>query len=387
MQSRILPSGGPQEEKLSMIPVFRPKLPTASKLLPYLERIDEARWYANFGPLYKEFQARIAAHFGLGADQVVLVSNATIGITLALQAIGLQRPDRQAICPSWTFAATPHAIAAAGLSPVFADVDAETWTLNLDLLDEQDVRSASGIVMVSPFGSLVDTDKWERFSERKGIPVVCDAAASFDAIGRDSFRVGTIPIVISLHATKSLAAAEGAIILCTDPDVVERIRQMSNFGFSTTSVAQVLGTNAKMSEYNCAVGLASLDAWQETRSRLAQIRNYYWEKLRDVSGVTPFGGGQDYVANYMVIETVGDGYQLSNHLAQRGIETRRWWRSGCHQHPAFASYNVKPLPETRRLGIHTLGLPFFTELTEADIDHVVGSVAEYHSKEPALAAH
>lgn len=363
-----------------MIPVFRPKLPKAAELLPYLERIDDARWYSNFGPLYKEFQARLAAHFGLGADQLVLVSNATVGITLALQAIGLQRPDRQAICPSWTFSATPHAIAAAGLSPVFADVDAKTWTLNHDLLDDRDVERASGIVMVSPFGSPVDTEKWEKYAERHGIPVVCDAAASFDAIGRDEFRIGTIPIVISLHATKALPAAEGAIILSTDPDIIERIRQMSNFGFSTTSVAQVLGTNAKISEYNCAVGLAALDVWEKTRARLAEIRDYYRTKLQGIPNLVPFGLGRDYVANYMVIETTGDGYQLSNFLSQRGIETRRWWRSGCHQHPAFASFNVKPLPVTRGLGVHTLGLPFYIDLTENEIDTIVALVAEYQTK-------
>ncbi|MDQ2103341.1 DegT/DnrJ/EryC1/StrS family aminotransferase [Azospirillum isscasi] len=360
-----------------MIPVFRPQLPKAAELLPYLKRIDEARWYSNFGPLHGEFRTRIARHYGLGDDQVVLVSNATVGIALALQAVALKRSAHQCICPSWTFAATPHAIALAGQSPVFADVDAATWTLDADQLAEQDIREASGVVMVSPFGAPIDMTKWERFAERNGIPVVCDAAASFDAIGREEFRIGTIPIVISLHATKPLAAAEGCIILCTDPDIIERIRQISNFGFSTTSVAQVLGTNAKLNEYNCAVGLASLDAWPETREKLTAMREYYWERLDEIPGLKVFGRGRSYVSNYMIIETETDGYQLSNHLAQRGIETRRWWRSGCHQHPAFTSFNVKPLPQTRRLGVHTLGLPFYSDLAKTDIDKIVDAVDEF----------
>lgn len=363
-----------------MIPVFRPKLPIASKILPYIERIDEARWYSNFGPLHTEFRHRIAEHFGLGDDQVAFVNNATIALSLTLAAVGLNRPGRKCICPSWTFAATPHSIAQAGFSPVFADVDAATWTLSAEQLEEDDIRNSSGVMVVSPFGGPVDMNKWKRFAERSGVPVVCDAAASFDSVGREDFQIGTVPIVISLHATKTLGAGEGAIVLCTDPDIIERIRQMTNFGFSTTSVAQVLGTNAKLNEYNCAVGLASLDAWPETRARLIEVRNYYWESLRDIPSISVFGEGRDYVANYMIIETETDGYQLSNHLAQKGIETRRWWRSGCHQHPAFSSFNVRPLPETRRFGVHTLGLPFYGDLSWKDINRVTAAVREFCSR-------
>ncbi|WP_277905331.1 DegT/DnrJ/EryC1/StrS family aminotransferase [Pararhodospirillum photometricum] len=352
--------------------------------MPYIERIDEARWYSNFGPLHNEFRLRIARHFNLGADQVIFLSNATVGIALALQAVGLKRAGNRCVCPSWTFAATPHAIVLAGMSPVFADVDATTWTLNVDQVENDDIHNTAGVVVVSPFGGIVDMDRWERFAERSGVPVVCDAAASFDAVGRGEFRIGTIPIVISLHATKPLGAGEGAIVLCTDPDIIERIRQMSNFGFSTTSVAQVPGTNAKLNEYNCAIGLASLNTWPETRAKIAHLRKYYHEKLEPIDGISVFGVNQDYVSNYMIIETSADGYQLSNHLSQRQIETRRWWRSGCHQHPAFSSFNVRPLPQTRRLGVHTLGLPFFGDITQEEIDKVIDAVGEFCIRSDSL---
>lgn len=267
---------------------------------------------------------------------------------------------------------------------MFADVDATTWTLNVDQVENDDIHNTAGVVVVSPFGGIVDMDRWERFAERSGVPVVCDAAASFDAVGRGEFRIGTIPIVISLHATKPLGAGEGAIVLCTDPDIIERIRQMSNFGFSTTSVAQVPGTNAKLNEYNCAIGLASLNTWPETRAKIAHLRKYYHEKLEPIDGISVFGVNQDYVSNYMIIETSADGYQLSNHLSQRQIETRRWWRSGCHQHPAFSSFNVRPLPQTRRLGVHTLGLPFFGDITQEEIDKVIDAVGEFCIRSDSL---
>ena len=363
-----------------MIPVFRPMLPKADALLPYIRRIDESRWYSNFGPLYKEFQHRIALHFGLENDQVVLVSNATIGLSLAIKATQIQRKNAQCICPAWTFAATPHAIALAGLSPVFADVNDNDWTLSLDKLSSGDLDKASCLVVVSPFGGPVDLQKWETIVEQSGVPVVCDAAASFDAIGRiPRFTIGSIPIVISLHATKPLSTGEGAIILCTDPDLIERIRQTSNFGFSTTSVSQELGTNAKLSEYACAVGLASMDAWPDRRKHLASLLDTYKEKLLSINKLRQFNSADDIVTNYMIIETTGDAYKLSNFLLQRNIESRRWWRSGCHQHPAFSRYHTKPLPQTRKLGMHTLGIPFYPYIGVQTINDIISALREYHS--------
>lgn len=361
-----------------MIPVFRPKLPTVSELIPYLKCIDDARWYSNFGPLSKDFIARLAEYFRVGSDQVVLVSNATVGISLALRAVALERSRRQCLCPAWTFAATPHAILSAGLSPVFSDVDPITWTLDPDQFQDQDIVDASAVVVVSPFGGSVDMVRWERFTERHGIPVVCDAAASFDAVGRlPEFRIGSIPIVISLHATKPLAAGEGAIIVCADPDIIERIRQMSNFGFSTTSVSQIAGTNAKVSEYVCAVGLASLDKWPETRERLASLRRFYLDCLSGIAGVTPFAATCEHVSNYIIVQTEWNALQLSNYLTMNGVETRRWWRGGCHQHPAFAAFNVRPLPQTWHLGTHTLGLPFFIDLEETEIKRIADLVRKW----------
>ncbi|KGP64012.1 hypothetical protein EP47_03570 [Legionella norrlandica] len=368
-----------------MLSVFKPRLPLTSDLIPYLEKIDSNRWYSNFGPLHEEFRQKLAIHFGLGIDQVALASNATVGLALTLEAVSLKRPSKQCICPSWTFAATPHAIIQAGMSPVFLDVDENSWDLNSEQLDEKDFAESSAITVVSPFGQPVNLTKWEKFVERYGVPVVCDAAASFDAVGKlPTFNIGSIPIVISLHATKTLPAGEGAIILCSDPDLIERIRQMSNFGFSTTSVAQTIGTNAKLSEYACAVGLASLQNWQQTRDILLKKTKFYRAGLKNIPSVEVFGSNTNFVANYLIIETKQDSYQLSNFLRERKIDTRRWWRSGCHNHPAFSSYNVKPLPITKRLASHSLGLPFFLDITEEDIESVINAVAEFSYKNNLL---
>src|ERR1700682_5754791 len=111
------------------IPVMRPVLPAADRLLPYLKQIDHARIYSNFGPLALSFERRLAAHFGLPETTVTTVANATLGLALALLAQQV-RPGALCMLPAWTFIASAHAVRLAGLVPYFIDVDARTWALD-----------------------------------------------------------------------------------------------------------------------------------------------------------------------------------------------------------------------------------------------------------------
>ena len=111
---------------LATIPVARPRLPSAARILPYLREIDDAGWYSNHGPLTRRFQAGLAAHWGVLPTEVALLSNATSALTLALLASGAA-PGSRCLMPSWTFAASAGAVRAAGLVPHFVDVRADTW--------------------------------------------------------------------------------------------------------------------------------------------------------------------------------------------------------------------------------------------------------------------
>lgn len=365
-----------------MIPVFRPLLPTAEAIFPYLKRIDQTRWYSNYGPLYEEMRSRLAALFRVDDDQLVLVSNATVGISLALRAVTSPHKNGACLMPSWTFNATAHAALSAGLQPAFVDVDEERWVLDLETVPAQQLDRAAALCVVSPFGAPLNSHRWERVVEERGVPVVIDAAGSIDAVARaPEFEITSTPVVISLHATKALGIGEGAIVLCADPDVIERVRQMANFGFSRDSVAQTVGTNAKLSEYSCAVGLAALDAWPDVRERLRGRSARYAAAFRGLEGVSLYGQGADYAAPYAIVRLEdGDAHHLASALRRSGIETRRWWRSGCHQHPAFASFPANPLPVTRRLSRATLGLPYFVDITNDQIAAVADGVARFAAR-------
>jgi dTDP-4-amino-4,6-dideoxygalactose transaminase len=357
------------------IPVAWPHLPSAAELFPYLQAIDESRWYSNYGPLATILEKQLSRHFGLADPGVVSIVNATSGLTAALLA-RKSPPGSLCIMPSWTFAATPHAARAAGLTPWFHDVERETWALNPEAVRislEQIEHPVGAVIVVSPFGAPIPMRAWERFEESTGVPVVVDAAAGFDSV-----RPTRIPAVVSLHATKILGAGEGGFIITTDPELQDRIRTCCNFGLTDTRSALVPALNAKMSEYNAAVALAGLARWQSIRELHARIAARYCHAitpLEDISLQPGYGSGWVSSTTSVVLPPQSAA-STARHLLSRGIDTRAWWGQGCHVQPAFAHCPRGPLPVTEDLGTRVLGLPHYPDIQKRDLDLIVDALIE-----------
>lgn len=358
-----------------LIPVSRPRLPSASEILPYLGVIDERRWYSNGGPLVSRLEEQLSRALRFKEPSVVTMTNATAGITVALRARRVP-PGALCIVPSWTFAATPHAVLGAGLTPWFHDVDRRTWALNPDEVMEtlkRMSRPVKAIVVVSPFGAPLDIEAWEDFEQRTGIAVVMDAAAAFDTA-----RPSRIPVVVSLHATKLLGAGEGGFVASTDTRLLERIRGACNFGFQGSRMAMFPATNAKMSEYHAAVGLASLASWPETRQRQVRISEWYRRAVGFLERVSLQPGyGNGWVSSTTsVLLPSGSLKRVAAHLRNVGIDTRQWWGDGCHRQPAFMDCPHGPLDVTEELGSRVLGLPHFPDMQKPDIDRVTAAISD-----------
>jgi dTDP-4-amino-4,6-dideoxygalactose transaminase len=353
----------------SNIPIMRPKLPAAASLAPYLGAIDAARTYSNFGPLTRSLEERFAARFNLPAANVTTVANATLGLTLALGALGAKSGSLCAM-PAWTYVASAQAAVMAGLIPYFIDVDPETWALDPDEVADAIAAAPApvGAVMpVVPFGCPIDTAAWDRFQASSKIPVVIDAAAGFDAL-----IPGAVPAVVSLHATKVLGTGEGGFVVSTDEAVVRDIQIRTNFGFAGTREASVLPAgNAKLSEYHAAVGLAALDEWSENRNEWIMVAQAYRDALPQSNRVRfQSGFGQSWISSTCVIGLEGPADRIGTLLAQSGIETRRWWGVGAHAHAATRGFPCGAIPTTEALARSTIALPFSRDLRRADIERV-----------------
>jgi dTDP-4-amino-4,6-dideoxygalactose transaminase len=354
------------------VPVARPRLPQAQAILPYLQRIDEARWYSNFGPLVTELEQRLAARLGQGA-MVCTAINATQALALALKAMDLPAGGLVAV-PAWTFVATAHAVIQAGLVPWFMDVDPETWMLTPETVAAAAERAPGALVAaipVCPFGAMPDLAAWRALRETTGVKVLIDAAAAFDTL-----MEADPPACVSLHATKVLGAGEGGFFTTTDPVLFERFKRLTGFGFHGTRESPFPSTNAKLSEYAAAVALAALDEWSSERLRYLRTSQHLRIALMGRPEVRfQSGWGADWVTSVCVVGVPeGSADHVEARLKTMGVETRRWWGDGCHNSPAFLECPRDELPVTDRLAASTIGLPFAVDLPAEDIEQIADAL-------------
>lgn len=356
------------------IPTFRPALPDAAALMPLLREIDANRWYSNFGPLARRFEAALAHHFDVEPHCVVTVCNATLGIAIALEEAG----GRGGLCmmPAWTHIASASGAIGAGLTPWFVDVDSRTWQLEpaaAKALIAAAPQRPSVVLAVSPFGAPVDSGAWEAFTAETGVPAVIDAAAAFDTVR----AARATAQVVSLHATKAMGIGEGGFIIVADAARANRLRRMTNFGLNPERVSLWTGTNAKLTEFAAAIGLAALAQWPKRRAEFRARAHHYAVAMARIPGIAPapcFDGSiATSTANFILPDPVVG--TVIAHMNRQGIEARKWWPVGCHDHPSCAGFPSAPLPVTERLADRVIGLPFYPDITDAEIGAVVDTLA------------
>ncbi len=359
------------------IKIMQPKLPRFDQLQPYLEQIDASGIYTNLGPLVRRFEQKLADTFDVPAKRVITTSNCTSALHLSI--LGKKKTGASyCLLPSWTFVATAHAVKAAGLEPYFLDVDKDTQQLSfrevLRALNKLGPDAVASIVLVAPYGSPIDLEKWETFQSEFDIPVILDAAAAFDTT-----RASKITTCVSLHATKVMPAGEGGLILATEDDNADAFRAGTNFGFYQSREAVYSGMNAKMSEYHAAIGLASLKDWQSTKRRLLHICSQLSDGISRIDGVKLQDGfGQSWFSNTTQIQLENsDVGELKSFLTEKGIETRRWWSTGCHKMKAFEQCKAGDLAVTEKLAATTISLPSHANVQANEVSHILNSLEEY----------
>lgn len=366
------------ETSFETVDLLRPLLPEYKHIIPYLERIDAARWYSNFGPLVMELRNRLCAHFKLDVEEGLMTSSGTAGLISVLRAMNLPR-DSYCIVPSWTFVASPAAAIAAEMIPYFVDVDDTAWALDPAYVKEviKQVKGVIGaVIVVAPFGRHIDVAAWDKFTFETSIPVVIDAAAGFDCFRNSTF--GKTTVVMSMHATKILGAGEGGMVFSRDRALIRHVQEQTNFGFYTRHISTP-GINCKMSEYTAAVALAALDTWPETRQKWQKTTNHYMELLTPLAKkhkLTVWLDKDSYTSTCNIRLPEGKADAVISQLQVRGIKARQWWDKGCHRQPAYAKYPRTDLPVTEKLASSLVSLPFYVDIPERHIALVAGKLAE-----------
>ncbi len=363
------------------VPVLRPQLPTAERLLPYLARIDQTRCYSNWGPLATELEQRLSERFGLPGRTVVSASSGTAALAGAILArAGRATTERPlAILPALTFVAPALALEQCGYRVHLVDVQPAEWMLQAEQLTDHPALGRTGLVVpVASYGRVVRQAEWREFEERTGIPVVIDGAACFEAAcAAPETLLGRIPVTLSFHATKAFACAEGGCVVSTSLELGDAVTRALNFGFFEDREARCPATNGKLSEYHAAVGLAELDGWTSKREALNEVARVYREAMRLAGLSSQLVTAPEVASCYILFRasTSREAHSVATALTDHRIGFRAWYGLGIHRHAHFRDSPRDRLPATDDLGAVVIGLPLAPDLDAPTVNRVVAVLA------------
>ena len=362
------------------IPFLRPRPPRLSQLLHELEIIEASGVFSNYGPVNTRFEAALTEQIFGGLGGCLTVNNATIGLMLAIrEASAPSQGRRLALMPSFTFAATAHAALWAGLTPLFCDIDSETWNACPAAEDRMLHAYAGQIACIVPyacFGNGLDLDRYARLAQEEGIGVVVDAAASLGSLDEAGHGFGAgFPhaVVYSMHATKTFATAEAGVIHCGDPERLRRLRTMGNFGFGRPREATAPGLNSKLSEIGALLGIAKLEGFEEVVSNRAALADAYRELLPGYTFQRVVGRrlAYQFMPALLPEDCPAPRAAIIAELAATGIGAAHYFSPHLAEHAYFAETCIAgDLAETQRVAARAISLPMSDEMTVAEISEV-----------------
>ena len=349
-------------------PTMRPSVPPPERWVDYLRKSYEARWFANFGPVVRDFEERLTARFASPGEIILTANNCTAAITAALVAF---RATGDIVVPAFSFAATASGVISAGARPLVVDVDAEKGVLDAILLEEVlRTRKVGGVVIVMPFGIACDLTHQLDVCARHGVPAVIDNASGLGG--------PVVPLrqnaveVYSMHATKPFAVGEGGAIRA-HPLLAPALRYALNFGLEHGRPLGGWGINGKMPEVLAAVGMAVLDEYDEVLHVRQTIAENYIGMLAPLHGVkypqaasdAPWHGFPVQLPSSDCVE------KFVSYLASRSVDIRRYYRPSLEDWPGTAK--AAPCPNARRHADTTITLPVYSDMN-ADEFEVLGLI-------------
>lgn len=371
-----------QDQKaLQSIPLIKADLPTFDAIKNQFAEILASGRVTNYGKYLTEFERAAGQYLG---SKTVAVSSGTAGLILTLQALGL-KPGDKVILPSFTFVATAQAILYAGGIPVFAEIE-EDLTLSVGdldaLLDEH--KDAAWVIPVHMYGLPCRIDEIaqvvEKHSRKRSakIRLIYDAAHAFGST-RAGKKVGTFgdAEVFSLSVTKALTTGEGGLVSTQDPLLVEKLRQMRNYGMPPgTYNASLPGLNSKMSEFHAIVGIENLKNLPAILTTRKEKADYLKGKILEKTSLPTVPCPEDVRHTYKDFSVIfprelkDKRAKIMDSLKEQGVETRAYFYPPVHEQDFFRRFSTRKLPRTEDLSRRVLTLPFFTTLTASEMNHL-----------------
>ncbi|MDH5216065.1 MAG: DegT/DnrJ/EryC1/StrS family aminotransferase [Gammaproteobacteria bacterium] len=306
-----------------MTPVTKPYFPEIDKYVSYLKQMYKAERLTNNGPLVVELE-EVLKHY-LGVRNILLVANGTIALQLAYKLAGL---SGEVITTPFSFVATTSSLLWEGLTPVFVDVDKNTFNINPEKVEAGITESTSAIVATHVFGNPCETLKLKELAEKHNLKLIYDAAHAFAVRenGVSALSAGDMS-TLSFHATKLFHTGEGGALVINDDELYSKAKRIINFGIEGDGNISDIGINGKMSELQAAMGLCVLDDLESILQKRKEISSLYFDGLKDVVRFQEVKETvlQNYSYFPVVFEEPGAATRVKYELMRKGIDARRYF--------------------------------------------------------------
>ncbi len=359
--------------------VTQPTLPPFEEMVESLKDIWDSKWLTNNGKYHQIFEEKLTQF--LNVPYISLFANGTLALVSALQTL---RIAGEVITTPYSFVATTHSLNWNGITPVFADISPDNLNLTPEKIEAAITPKTSAIMPVHVYGNPSPVEEIQRISDMYGLKVIYDAAHAFgvDYKNTSVLNFGDLS-VISFHATKVFNTFEGGAIISHDLTTKRRVDYLKNFGFADEVTVVGPGINAKMNEFQAALGVLQLKHIDKAILKRKEIDLLYRKELLSVNGLTFIEYPENIKPNYAYFPIfVKENFPVSrdelyNIFKEKGIYVRRYFHPLISQFPTYRgleSANKKNLPVAEQTAREVLCLPIYPDLPLNEVSRVINII-------------
>lgn len=354
--------------------VTRSSMPTLEEFEKEIKDIWDTHWLTNMGSKHKRLESQLKEY--LEVENISLMTNGHLSLELGIQAMNL---TGEVITTPFTFASTTHAIVRNGLTPVFCDIDPDDFTIDVTKIESLITDKTSAIVPVHVYGNVCNVGEIERLAKKYDLKVIYDAAHTF-GVKYKGKGIGTYgdASMFSFHATKVFNTIEGGAVCFKDEDIGKRLYKLKNFGIKNESVVDGVGSNAKMNEFQAAMGLCNLKHVDEEIAKRKKAVERYRENFKDVPGIRISPVQKSVESNYAYFPVIVDEKEFGvsrneiyEELKKHDIYARKYFYPLTNTFDCFnGRYDVNTTPIALHISKRVLTLPLFADLSLETVDRI-----------------
>lgn len=356
--------------------VTQSSMPDLEEYVEEIKTIWDSHWLTNMGPKHRQFQSELERY--LGVPHVTLYTNGHLALENAIAALNLP-PGGEVITTPFTFASTTHAIVRNKLVPVFCDIKDTDFTIDVSRIESLITDRTVAIIPVHVYGNMCDVEGIDFIAKKHGLKVIYDAAHAFAVKykGVSSANFGDASM-FSFHATKVFNTIEGGAVCFKNDSWISLLNDQKNFGIRGQEEVFYIGGNAKMSEFQAAMGICNLRHIDNEIGKRKKVVEHYIKRLKNVEGIKLSKENKDTTPNYAYFPVVFDKYRYTRNeiyekLKQEGIFARKYFYPLTNSFECYRNYPTagsEKTPVAQHVALRVLTLPLFANLASADVDRI-----------------